>query len=284
MRKLGLIAGGGGLPLEIVRACQAAGRPVFVIRLRSFADPVMAEFPGIESGLAELGRTLKALKKEACEAVCLAGHVDRPDFAALKPDLRGMAIIPGAIAAARHGDDALLRYLMGEFEREGFSVEGADQVVRGLTIGLGPVGRVSAGDAARVDIDTAMRAARMLGALDIGQAAVSARGLVLAVEAAEGTAALLARCADLPAALRGTPETPIGVLAKAAKPTQDRRVDLPVIGVDTVIAASKAGLAGIVGEAGGLLIIDREAVVKLADELGLFIVGLPPAEAASAVS
>jgi len=284
MSKLGLIAGGGGLPLEIARACQAVGRPLFVIRLRGFADAAMADFPGVDSGLAELGRTLKALKKEACETVCLAGYVDRPDFAALKPDLRGMAVIPGAIAAARHGDDALLRFLMGEFEREGFVVEGADQIVSGLTIGLGPVGRVAAGEEARVDIDTAIRAARALGALDIGQAAVSARGLVLAVEAAEGTAALLARCVDLPAALRGTAEAPVGVLAKAAKPIQDRRVDLPVIGVETVIAASKAGLAGIVGEAGGLLIIDREAVIKLADELGLFIVGLPPAEAVPAAS
>jgi DUF1009 family protein len=282
MRKLGLIAGGGGLPLEIARACRAAGRPLFVIRLRGFTDAALIEFPGVDSGLAELGRTIKALKNEACEAVCLAGQVNRPDFSALKPDLRGMAALPGAIAAARHGDDALLRFLMSEFEREGFSVEGADRVVSGLTIGLGAVGRTTAPETARVDIDKAMSAARALGALDIGQAAVCARGLVLAVEAAEGTAALLARCAELPAALRGTPEAPAGVLAKAPKPIQDRRVDLPVIGVDTVIAASKAGLAGIVGEAGGLLIIDRDAVVKLADELGLFIVGLPPAEAASA--
>jgi len=283
MRKLGLIAGGGGLPLEIARACRAAGRPVFVIRLRGFADPSILEFPGVESGLAELGRTIKALKAEACEAVCLAGQVNRPDFSALKPDLRGMAALPGAIAAARHGDDALLRFLMSEFEREGFTVEGADQVVGGLTIGLGPLGRTAAPDSARADIDKAMLAARALGALDIGQAAVSARGLVLAVEAAEGTAALLARCAELPAALRGTSEAPVGVLAKAPKPIQDRRVDLPVIGVETVIAASKAGLAGIVGEAGALLVIDREAVVKLADELGLFIVGLSPAESATAV-
>jgi len=281
MQKLGLIAGGGGLPLEIARACQAVDRPFFIIRLKGFADEALNEFPGLDSGLAELGRTLKALKQERCEVVCLAGQVNRPDFASLKPDLRGMAALPGAIAAARHGDDALLRFLMGEFEREGFSIVGADQLVGGLTIGAGPLGRIDAPDASRADIELAMRAARMLGELDIGQAAVAARGLVLAVDAAEGTAAMLARCIDLPAALRGTADKPAGVLAKAPKRLQDRRVDLPVIGVDTVISVSKAGLAGIVGEAGSLLIIDRDAVCKLADELGLFIVGLPPLEPGS---
>jgi len=121
-----------------------------------------------------------------------------------------------------------------------------------------------------------MAAARAVGRLDIGQAAVSARGLILAVEAQEGTDAMLRRCADLPAALRGTAQAPVGVLAKAPKPNQDRRIDLPTIGVATLIAAARAGLAGVVGEAGALLVVDREAVIRTADELGLFVVGLPP--------
>jgi DUF1009 family protein len=278
MRKLGLIAGGGRLPLEIARACTAVHRPFFVIRLKGFADAALAAFPGADSGLAELGKTIKALKSERCEVVCLAGQVNRPDFAALKPDMRGMAALPGAMAAARRGDDALLRFLLGEFEREGFSVAGADEIVRDLTIAEGPLGRYDVGEAQRYDVDVAMRAARTLGGLDIGQAAVAARGLVLAVEAAEGTDAMLRRCADLPPALRGTSEAPVGVLAKAPKAIQDRRVDLPTIGVDTVIGASQAGLAGIVGEAGALLVVDRQAVIQMADELGLFVVGLPALE------
>jgi DUF1009 family protein len=279
MRKLGLIAGGGGLPLEVARACQAVDRPFFVIRLKGFADAALADYPGIDSGLAELGKTIKALKAERCEVVCLAGLVNRPDFASLKPDLRGMAALPGAIAAARKGDDALLRFLMGEFEHEGFSIVGADEIVKDLTIGEGPLGRLNAGEANRHDIEIAMRAAKTLGQLDIGQGAIAARGLVLAVEAAEGTDAMLRRCADLPPALRGTSDAPIGVLAKAPKAFQDRRVDLPTIGVETVIAASRAGLAGIVGEAGALLLVDRAGVTKMADELGLFVVGLPAAAA-----
>jgi len=279
MLKLGLIAGGGGLPLEVARACTAAERPLFVVRLRGFADKEMEAFPGDESGIAEMGRSIKLLKQAGCKAVCFAGQVNRPDFAALKPDLRGLAAMPGAIAAASRGDDELLRFLMREFERDGFLVEGADQVVAGLAIGEGVLGRIAPTEAHRLDIDIALRAARALGDLDIGQAAVSARGLVLAMEAAEGTAALLTRVAGLPAALRGTSAAPVGVLAKAPKSGQDRRVDLPTVGVDTITAAAAAGLAGIVGEAAGLLVVDRAGTVAMADELGLFIVGVQPSRA-----
>ncbi|QUD88524.1 UDP-2,3-diacylglucosamine diphosphatase [Phenylobacterium montanum] len=276
MSKLGLIAGGGDLPREIIKACQGADRPIFVVRLRGMADPDLAGEDGYDSGVAELGRTFKALKGQGCKAVCFAGNVPRPDFATLRPDLRGMAALPGAIAAARHGDDALLRFLAGEFEKEGFVVEGADQVVAGLTLGEGPLGRVVPREGDVLDIDRAMTAARAIGGLDIGQAAVAARGVVLALEAQEGTDAMLARCAQLPAALRGAAGAPAGVLAKAPKPIQDRRIDLPTIGPATVVAAARAGLAGIVGEAGALLVVDRPAVIQTADELGLFVFGLPP--------
>lgn len=276
MSKLGLIAGGGALPVEIWRACQAVGRPVFVARFAGLADPALIEADGIEVGIAEVGKLFKALKAAGCEAVCLAGRVARPDFSALRPDLRGLAALPGVVAAAGKGDDALLRHIVESFEKEGFAVEGADQIVRNLTISEGPLGVRRPSLEHEADIAAAMRAARALGALDIGQAAVSARGLILAVEAQEGTDAMLRRCAELPANLRGTAGAPIGVLAKAPKPTQERRVDLPTIGPETVRAAARAGLAGVVGEAGGLLVIEREAVIAAADALGLFVCGLAP--------
>lgn len=275
MSKLGVIAGGGGLPLELIGACRTAGRPVFVVRLKGAANAALTDYEGLEAGVGEFGKAFKALKQAQCEAVCFVGYFPRPDLAALMPDLRGLAALPGAVAAAAKGDDALLRFVLGEFEREGFAVEGADDVVRSLTLCEGPLGAVAPTERDAVDIDHAMRAARAIGALDIGQAAVSARGLVLGLEAQEGTDALLARCAALPAALRGSPEAPVGVLAKAPKPIQDRRIDLPTIGPATVLGAAKAGLAGIVGEAGGLLIVDRPAVIAAADELGLFVYGLP---------
>jgi DUF1009 family protein len=273
--RLGLIAGGGNLPLELAGACVAAARPVFVIRLAGIADPAMAVFPGAEAGLAEFGRMIAELRKAGCESVCLAGRVQRPDFSKLKPDLRALKSLPAAVAAARQGDDALLRFLLGEFEKEGFRIEGAHEVSASLTLGEGPLGAVRPTPGQLADALKAADTARALGRLDIGQGAVVCDGLVLAVEAQEGTDAMLERCAGLPADIRGSREAPRGVLAKAPKPVQDRRIDLPVMGVGTLERAAAAGLAGVAGEAGGLLLVEREAVRAAADRLGLFVQGLP---------
>jgi DUF1009 family protein len=276
MGKLGLIAGGGDLPLEIAQHCEKAGRPLFVIRLKGFADAELADYAGAEVGLAEVGKVLKSLKRARCDAVCLAGNVARPDFRKLMPDLRGLLMLPSLMSAAKQGDDGLLRRLIAEFEREGFTVEGAHEVMNDLTLPPGPLGRCTPTQAQLHDVERALTIAREIGRLDVGQGAVVCDGLVLAVEAQEGTDAMLRRVAELPAAIRGAPGDCRGVLAKAPKPIQEQRVDMPTIGLGTVHAAARAGLAGIAGEAGRMLVLDREAVIALADELGLFILGVEP--------
>lgn len=276
MLKLGLIAGGGGLPVEIARHCERSGRPLFVVRLKGFAGSGLEDYAGAEVGLAEIGKCLKALKRAGCQAICLAGQVSRPDFSSLVPDLRGLMLLPKVITAARKGDDALLRLLVSEFEKEGFAVEGAHEVMDDLSLKAGPLGARTPGGDDLADALKALEIARAIGRLDVGQAAVVAHGLTLAVEAQEGTDAMLARVADLPAHLKGRAGAGAGVLAKAPKPIQETRVDLPTIGLATVHAVARAGLAGIVGEAGGLLVLDREAVIQLADELGVFILGVEP--------
>lgn len=274
MRKLGLIAGGGGLPISLAAHCRTVGRPLFVLRLMGFADDALSDFDGVDIGLAELGKGMAALRSAECDAVCMAGKVERPDFRRLRPDIGGLAVIPGAIAAARRGDDALLRFLAARFEQAGFLVEGAHEVMSELTLPPGPLGSRTPPLSAQLDIQRALDAARAIGGLDIGQAAVSCEGVVLALEAQEGTDAMLERVAALPEVLRGCAAEPRGVLGKAAKPGQDLRLDLPTIGPDTVRAAVKAHLAGVVGEAGRVLVVDREATCALADEADLFIVGV----------
>jgi DUF1009 family protein len=273
--RLGLIAGGGDLPLQIARHCEESGRPLFVVRLRGFADPHMEAFPGETVGLAEVGRCIRILKAAGCEAVCLAGNVARPDFAALKPDFRGMAMLPKLILEARKGDDALLRAVLDEFRKEGFAIEGAHEARSDLVLGAGPLGRLAPSPGDLADVRRAFDIARRIGELDIGQGAVVCDGLVLAVEAQEGTDAMLRRVAEEVApALRGEAGRRRGVLAKAPKPIQETRVDLPTLGPATVRGAARAGLAGIAGEAGRTLVLERDAVIALADELGLFVVGV----------
>ncbi len=277
MRKLGLIAGGGDLPLALAEHCQRTGRPYYVIRLKGFAEPPLDAHPGEGAGIAEIGRIVRLARAADCEALCFAGLVRRPDFAALKPDMRGLAWLPGAVMAARKGDEALLRFLMSGFEKEGFSIEGAHEVMGELVLPAGPLGACAPGEAHGADIAKAVEIAGAIGALDIGQGAVVCDGLVLAIEAQEGTDAMLRRVAELPADLRGAPGRRRGVLAKLPKPIQEERVDLPTIGPATVEGAARAGLAGIVGVAGKMLVLDRAAVIRAADDAGLFVAGVPDA-------
>ncbi|RZJ18723.1 MAG: DUF1009 domain-containing protein [Brevundimonas sp.] len=271
--KLGLIAGGGELPQKIAARCEAEGRDLYVIRLAGFADPHMVRWPGAEFGMAEIGGVLKALKTQGCGSVCLAGYVNRPDFKNLRPDLKGASVLPGLVAAAAKGDDALLRKVLSVFEDEGYAIEGADDILGGEALPMGALGQVRPTDEHMVDLKKALHVAEKSGELDIGQGAVVCDGLVLAVEAQEGTDAMLMRVAGLPADLRGAPGALKGALGKAPKPIQDLRVDMPVIGARTIELAAAAGLAGVAGVAGRLILIDREAVIEAADRLGLFVWG-----------
>ena len=275
---IGLIAGGGDLPKHVVQAAQQDGHEMSVITLDGFANTF--DYEDAKSlGIAEFGKMIKLLKKAKATHVCFAGIVKRPDFKKLKPDLKAMFHMGGAIKAAKQGDDALMRYLLELFEKEGFDVIAPQDVCKSLLLPEGILGSVPFFKVHKEDAKTACEIASKIGALDIGQCAVVCQGVVLAVEAQEGTDAMLKRVADLPSDIRGSASERKGVLAKMVKPTQETRVDLPTIGPATIENAAAAGLAGIVAEGGRAFIIDKDEVITLADAAGLFIAGLPPSRA-----
>ncbi len=278
--KLGIIAGGGELPLRLANVCQEIGRAYVVGALNGWADDAVKAHPHKWFALGEIGGLTKYFKTEGVEEIVFVGNVQRPDFKSLKFDWAGARQLPKAILAARKGDDALLRWLVQTFEDAGFNVVGAHDVLSALLIERGPLGSISPDEEAFDDIRLAREVVRATGGLDIGQGAVVARGLVLAVEAAEGTDAMLARIMTLREEIRGSANARAGVLVKFPKPMQDRRVDLPTIGQKTLHGAAQAGLKGVAVAAGGALVIDREAVARLADELGLFVVGVDEDESA----
>ena len=266
--KLGILAGGGSLPTRLVQACQASGRPCFVLALEGQAEP--GSIAGVEHAWLPFGAAAKALailREAAVQELVFAGPVRRPSLGDIRPDWRAAKFL-ASLSMKGLGDDGLLRAIAEEFQKEGFQVVSVDQVLGGLLASLGPLGRLEADSAAMADIKRGMAVARALGEADVGQAVVVQQGVVLGVEAVEGTDALLARAAGLRLAGQG------GVLVKIAKPQQDRRVDQPTIGVATVEAAAAAGLRGIAVEAGGTLVVDREAVARAADDAGLFVVGV----------
>jgi len=267
--RLGLIAGAGDLPVRLAAAARIAGRDPLVLSIAGAAAP--GRFPDCETlafDLGHVGAMLQALREAGCRDVAFAGHVETPDWRRLLPDARGLMLLPRVLVAARRGDAALLRLLVETVEAEGFRVVGAEEILADLLIGEGTLGRVApaAGDLA--DIRLAGLAAAAIGRLDAGQAAVVREGRVLALEAAEGTDALLRRVAGLNGEGRG------GVLVKRPKPGQDRRVDLPTVGPRTVAEAAAANLAGIALAAGGALVLGRDEVRAAADRAGLFVVGV----------
>ena len=275
MAPLGIIAGLGELPVQVAEAAMQRGQGVYIVRLKGFEEPALETYPGDVAGIAQLGKMFKAFKSAGCEQICFAGIVKRPDFQALKPDIKGVSLLPKAIAAARQGDDALLRFLIDVFEREGFQVIGADEAAQSLTVDAGLMAGPAPDDAQMADLKKAADIARQMGQLDIGQGAIVANGLVLCVEAQEGAGQMLQRCATLPRQIRGTPQARLGVLVKRPKPQQERRIDLPTIGLNTIELAAEAGLAGIGYEADGALMLNAEQIRKRASELGLFLYGFP---------
>jgi hypothetical protein len=271
---LGIIAGGGNLPLRLAAACADSGRKFFLVALENYADKAVETFPHAWTSLGALGHTMKLLKGAGCGEVVFAGVVRRPDFSKLKLDWRGARLLPKVVRAASRGDNAVLSAILEEFEQAGFRVVGAEEVFAGLLAKPQVLTRVAPAPRDERDIARGVETVRALGRLDIGQGAVVCEGLVLAVEAAEGTDAMLERCALLPAEIRGSAAARRGVLVKLPKPAQERRIDLPTIGVATIERAALAGLAGIAVEAGAALIIDESKVVARADELGLFLAGV----------
>lgn len=274
-RKLGIIAGGGDLPARIISACESRRQDWYLIKIKGSADATLADRAGELCGIGEAGKILRHLKDNDCDSVVFAGNVRRPDFGSINVDWRGAVLLPKIIAAATRGDGHLLDVLVETVESEGLRVVGAEDVFGDLISVPGALGAVSPDEKSRADIAKAAAIIHALGRFDIGQAAVVVDGFVLAVEAAEGTDAMLSRCA-MPELIGGRAKA--GVLVKRPKPQQELRVDLPVIGPQTVERASSAKLSGIAIEAGKALVIDREEVIALADKAGLFIYGFTSTE------
>lgn len=266
--KLGVIAGSGELPARLVEVCRANGRAVFVLAFEGQTDP--ATVAGVEHAWVRMGQSapaLDALHGAGVEELVLIGPVKRPGLSEIGFDLRSAKFL-AKITAQGLGDDGLLSAAIHALEDEGFKVIGADDILVDFLAPLGPLSTATPDDQAESDIARGLEVLRALGAVDVGQAVVVQQGIVLGIEADEGTDGLLARCAALAREGSG------GVLVKVRKLGQERRVDLPTLGVETVAGAVRAGLRGIAVEAGGSLIVDRVAVAEAADSAGIFLCGI----------
>ncbi|MEO0392553.1 MAG: UDP-2,3-diacylglucosamine diphosphatase LpxI [Pseudomonadota bacterium] len=267
--KLAVLAGNGPLPRQVAEAARDQGREVIVITIEDVSEE--ADFtPEFDHARVRLGgakQLIKTLKQAKAQQVIMVGGARRPGLRELKPDMKALSIITKATLKGL-GDDGLLGAVCQTLEDEGFQVIGATDILPDL---LAPMGRIAGpkpDDQAERDIRRGVEVVTRLGEADVGQGAVVQQGIVLAVEAIEGTDAMIARTTSLRREGAG------GVLVKLAKPQQDHRVDLPTIGLKTVEAAAAAGLRGIAVSAGACQIVDTDAVKQAAQDADLFLLGI----------
>ena len=272
---LGIICGGGAFPVVVADAALKAGRKVFLLPIHGFAEPeAVARYPHEWIHIGSFGKLSAALRRHDCRQVVFVGTVLRPSIRKLRVGWGSLKLLPRVLGMFRGGDDHLLSAVGRIFEENGFELVGAHQIAPAILVPIGVLGAHSPSQEELAAAQFGRDVVRALGPFDIGQGVVVGGRHVLAVEAAEGTDLMLARCRELRANGRIKLHGRAGVLVKAPKPDQDRRLDLPSIGPRTIELAAEAGLAGVAVEAGGVIAAEIEAIVRIADEKGLFIIGL----------
>lgn len=296
---LALIAGQGGLPPQLVRVLLARGEVPVVCEIEQFPSDVKGEVPRLGFRLETLGTFIATAKEIGVTRICMAGAMRRPPIDPSQIDAATMPLVPKVQAAlSNSGDDSTLRIFTEIFEEAGIEVIGAADIDPSLLPPEGLTGTLPDG----VEQDTAVAEAALaeLAAADAGQAVVVRGGKVIAREDARGTDAMLSDlCPETPdhgvshdpfemmgdmldsvadwlsgpvAEARAAEDTSDGgLLYKAPKPGQELRVDMPLIGLGTVMRAAEAGLAGIVIEAGGVMLLDPEGVAEVLRAQGMFL-------------
>jgi DUF1009 family protein len=271
MKVLGIIAGEGDLPRQVIKACNSKNHSFFVLAFEGQTD-----FETIKgenhawAKLGDVGRAIDLLKAAGVRDLVLAGKFHRPSLLDLKPDLKGAQWLSRLVNKTL-GDDGLLRGVIAELESEGFNIIGIDDII-GEQI-LSTQGVCTAHHPSKdalADISRGVEVLNALSNVDVGQAVVIQQGIVLGLEAIEGTDGLIKRTHLYQR------KGPTPILIKFSKIGQDRRVDLPTIGPITVTKAAKAGFQGIAFEAEGVILLNQENMIKFADDAGLFLIGVKP--------
>jgi hypothetical protein len=257
--KLGIVAGAGILPAKLRDYCRTKEIQTFVVGFEGHADPAIADKV---MRIGEAGSIISTLREGGYKDLVIIGSVKRPTLAEMRPDLRTAAFF-AKLGLRALGDDGLLKAVRSELEGEGFTIHGIHEVMDDLLMPSSVLTKIKPEEWIYEDIHTGLMASRHIGKKDIGQSVVVCNGAVVGTEDEHGTNALIKRAA-----------APGAILVKSSKPQQDRKLDMPTIGSETVRLCASLGYIGIAAEAAGVLLADREEMIAAADELGLFVVGV----------
>lgn len=278
--RLAIVAGSGKLPVHVAEAARANGEEPLIFPIRGESTADWAGFEIFDLAIGDIAGFKDRARAAGVDRIVLSGGVRRrPTWNEVRLNFGTIWRLPKIVGTLVHGGDNLvLTTAIGLLEDDGLRVIGAHEVAPDLVAKIGPIGKHAPDQQSRADIKASIRAARLLGELDIGQGVIAVGGRVVALEGPEGTDSMIGRINELRERGRIS-TTSKGVLVKLCKPGQDVRVDLPSAGLSTVTHAVSAGLAGIALEAGRSLLLDQSDVVAFADQHGLFIVGIDPDDA-----
>lgn len=268
IKKVAVLAGKGWLPKHVYTACQEKGIQCEIIGLEGQTSAEI--FAGIEYEtfpLHSVSKIINKLKAGNIKYLVLAGKIKRSSISKLLLDLKGAKLLTMIIKSGLN-DSAVLGSVISFLEKEGFTIVPSEIIADNLVIKKGTLTKVKPTDNDMQDIKKGTQILKAIATFDVGQALVIQNGLVLGIEAVEGTDQLIKRCGEVQQVQERC------ILLKVCKPNQDRRVDLPCIGPDTIKNIHKYNLKGIGVEAGASLILDQESTIAEADKLGIFIYGI----------
>lgn len=269
---LALIAGQGRLPGVLVERLRRDDRPFAVFEMDGFAAELPGDLPVTRFRLEHLGSLLNDLQSGGFDSVCFAGSIRRPVIDPALIDAATQPLVGAIKQAISGGDDGALRVIMSLFEDRGLEVCAAHDIVPDLLVGPGVPTRQKPGASHEQDVKRANAVLGAMGAVDLGQSCVVTKGQVMGVEAQSGTDFMLHSLSRVGPNAPALAQFPMGgILYKAPKPGQDRRADLPTIGVNTIKGAVDARLEGVVITAGGVMVLDLQQVVAQCDAAGLFL-------------
>jgi DUF1009 family protein len=268
-KKIGIIAGNGSLPKQLALSLLDKNIKPYTVALTQIADEEVTEVGEyIWSKVTTVGKIFEFFNQNEIKQIVLVGGMKRPSFASLIPDRTGFKLLNRLRKLNNAGDNSMFNEIIKFIEENGFHLLGVDEVLPELLASKGPLAEIKPNKKQLADIEYGYKIAQEIGRLDIGQAAVVQNSATIGVEASEGTDGLIKRCANLQFDGKGA------ILIKTKKPNQDRRIDLPSIGIKTIETLSQLGYAGVAVEAGSSLIIDKETTLDAATKLGVFVFGV----------
>jgi DUF1009 family protein len=256
--KLGLIAGNGKFPFLVLEGAKRAGTSVAVAAIREETDPSIEQLADRLTwvGIGQLGKMLRFFKQEGVEKAIMAGQVKHVQiFSGALPDVRMLKML---LRLPRRNTDALIGAVANELASEGIELIDSTFFLKDQLPQPGTLTKRAPDERERSDVEYGLEIARGIAGMDLGQTIVVRDRACVAIEAMEGTDAVIRRAGDL---VRGRL-----TVVKIAKPDQDMRFDVPVVGVPTIESMKEAGATCLCLTAGKTLMFDRDAMVKLADK------------------